>query len=267
LCARETDTNFRKDRQHHLSVSQILKVFDKEKIKQLDKMFMCGNYGDPAAGKYTLDIYREFRKLNSNMVLGMNTNGGIQSTIWWHELGTIFNQPQDYVVFSIDGLESTNHVYRKNIAWSKVMQNAQAFIAAGGSAHWDMLVYRHNQHQVDECEQLARDMGFTWFRAKVSRRGFTDRLEQPIGWQLPHVKGKEVNCHALNEQSVYIDAQGRESPCCWLGARQQDFVTDFTEVRNSWTSIQPNIVCMDTCGTSNIDTSFSKQWQREVELC
>ena len=267
LCARETDKNFRKDLQHHLSMSQIIKVFDQEKIQQLDKMFMCGNYGDPAAGKHTLDIGREFRKHNSNIVLGMNTNGGIQTTFWWHELGTIFNQAQDYVVFSIDGLEDTNRVYRKNVSWPKVMQNAQAFIAAGGSAHWDMLVYRHNQHQVEACEQLARDMGFTWFRAKVSRRGFTDRLEQPIGWQLPHVQGTEVNCHALNEQSTYIDAQGRENPCCWLGSRQQDFVTNFEEVKNSWTSIQPNIVCMSTCGTTSIETSFSQQWQREIELC
>jgi len=267
LCARETDQNFRKDLQHHLSMSQIIKVFGQEKIQQLDKMFMCGVYGDPAAGKYTLDIYREFRKLNPNIVLGMNSNGSIQSTIWWHELGTMFNQSQDYVVFSIDGLESTNHVYRKNVSWTKLMQNAQAFIAAGGSAHWDMLVYRHNQHQVDECEQLARDMGFTWFRAKVSRRGFTDNLEQPIGWQLPNVQGTKINCHALNEQSTYIDAQGRESPCCWLGSRQKDFVTDFEEVKNSWTSIQPNIVCMDACGTTDIETSFSKQWQRAVELC
>ena len=110
------------------------------------------------------------------------------------------------------------------------MQNAQAFIEAGGSAHWDMLVYRHNQHQVDECEQLARDMGFKWFRAKVSRRGFTDRLEAPVGWQFPQVVATAVDCHALREQSAYIDAQGNLSPCCWLGARQQDFVTDFDSV-------------------------------------
>ena len=266
LCARETDTKFHKDRQHHLDMHKITQVFDADRIKQLDKMFMCGNYGDPSAGKHTLDLYREFRKLNKNIVLGMNTNGGIQSTLWWFELGRILNQSQDYVVFSIDGLESTNHVYRKNVAWSKVMQNVNAFIEAGGSAHWDMLVYKHNQDQVDECEQLARNMGFKWFRAKVSKRGFTDRLESPIGWKLPQVQGTKVNCHAINEQSVYIDAQGRMSPCCWLGARQQDFVTDFEEVQHSWNSLQPNIVCLDTCGTTNIDTSFTNQWQREVQL-
>jgi hypothetical protein len=267
LCAREIDTDFRKDQQHHLTVNQILKVFDQGKIKQLDKMFMCGNYGDPAAGKHTLNIYQEFRKLNSNIVLGMNTNGALQNTLWWHELARIFNQSQDFVVFSIDGLEDTNSVYRRNVTWSKLMQNAQAFIEAGGSAHWDMLVYRHNQHQVDECEQLAQSLGFKWFRAKVSKRGFTDSLEQPIGWQLPNVQATKVRCHALNEQSVYIDAQGNLGPCCWLGARQKDFVTDFETVQTSWTSLQPNIVCLDTCGIKTTGTSFSNQWQRETQLC
>ena len=266
LCARETDTNFKKDRQHHLDMSQILRVFDQGKIKQLDKMFMCGNYGDPAAGKHTLDIYQEFRRINPGVVLGMNTNGGIQTTFWWYELAKIMNQSQDYVVFSIDGLESTNATYRQNVIWNKVMSNARSFIEAGGSAQWDMLVYQHNQHEVDECEQLARDMGFKWFRAKVSKRGFTDKLKFPTGWNPPQLQSAQVRCHALSEQSTYIDAQGRESPCCWLGSRQQDFVTDFESVQTSWNSVQPNIVCLDTCGTTAGSTRFTDQWQRETEL-
>lgn len=267
LCARETDAAFNKRQQHHLDMRKLLQVFDTDQIKQLDKMFMCGNYGDPAAGRHTLDIYQAFRKINPDIVLGMNSNGGLQNTLWWHELGRTFNQPRDYVVFSIDGLEDTNSTYRVNVDWKKLINNATAYIQAGGSAHWDMLVYRHNQHQVDECEQLARDIGFTWFRAKVSKRKFTNRLEQPVGWQLPTVQGTRVNCHALNEQSIYIDAQGRTSPCCWLGSTQKDFVSDFDTVQSSWTSIQPNITCINTCGTKNVDTSFSNQWQRETQLC
>jgi hypothetical protein len=266
LCARETDVEFDKTQQHHLDMHKILQVFDADRINALDKMFMCGSYGDPAAGKYTLDIYRQFRKINKNIVLGMNTNGALQNTLWWHELGTIFNQPQDYVVFSIDGLEDTNPVYRKNVSWSKLMHNVEAFVAAGGSAHWDMLVYRHNQHQVDACEQLARDMGFQWFRAKVSKRGFSSTLEQPIGWLLPQVQSTTINCHALNELSTYIDAQGRESPCCWLGSRQSNFVTDFDSVRASWNTMQPYSTCVTICGTENTGTSFSNQWQRNIQL-
>jgi MoaA/NifB/PqqE/SkfB family radical SAM enzyme len=267
LCARETDADFDKQQRHHLDMWKIFQVFGADRIANLDKMFMCGNYGDPAAGRYTLSIYRQFRKLNPNIVLGMNTNGALRIPLWWQELAKIFSQPRDYVVFSIDGLADTNTVYRKNADWTKLIANAQAFIKAGGRAHWDMLVYKHNEHQVNQCERLARDLGFSWFRAKVSKRGFTDQLQQPIHWQLPSITGNKINCHALNEQSIYIDAQGRLSPCCWLGARQKDFVTDFDAVQQSWSDTQPNLVCSSTCGTANAVTNFAQQWRREVELC
>jgi MoaA/NifB/PqqE/SkfB family radical SAM enzyme len=261
LCARETDPDFRKDRQHHLTMDQILKVFDQEKIKQLDKMFMCGNYGDPAAGKHTLDIFREFRRINPDIVLGMNTNGGIQTTFWWYELAKILNQSHDYVVFSIDGSESTNATYRRNVIWNKLMSNARAFVEAGGSAHWDMLVYRHNQHEVDACEQLARGLGFTWFRAKVSKRGFTDTLQFPTGWQPIAFNPTAIDCHALREQSVYIDAQGNLVPCCWLGARQKEFVVDVDAIPTQ------DLICSKTCGSTESVTAFDQQWQREIALC
>lgn len=266
LCARETDAEFNKHQKHHLTPVQILQHISEEQIKQLDKMFMCGNYGDPAAGKYTLDIYQWIRQLNPNIVLGMNTNGALQTTFWWHAIGQLFNQSHDYVVFSIDGLEDTNSVYREGVKWSRLMANAEAFILAGGSAHWDMLVYQHNQHQVDECEQLARNMGFKWFRVKVSKRPFTVRLQAPRGYQLPQVTQGQIKCRALDEQSLYIDAQGRSSPCCWLGSRQSGFVEDFEKIQLSWaTAADPT--CVATCSSNNHGSSFSNQWQREVALC
>jgi hypothetical protein len=268
LCARETDTAFDKSRKHHLRIEHVQQHFNDKKIAKLNKMFMCGNYGDPAAGYYTMDIYNYFRKVNPKITLGMNTNGAVQSTFFWHALGQLFNQPNDYCVFSIDGLEDTNQVYRKNVDWKKLMSNAEAYIAAGGSAHWDMLVYKHNQHQVDACEQLARKMGFKWFRAKVSKRGFTDRLEFPIGWQEPAVKRGPIKCHAQAEKSMYIDAQGRLSACCWLGATQQNFVKDdLKTVSLSWRTDTPNTTCASACSTNKNKTVFEDQWQREIQLC
>ncbi len=260
LCARETDTNFRKDRQHHLSMSQILNVINEDKIRQLDKMFMCGNYGDPAAGKHTLDIFNRFRSINNNITLGMNTNGAIQSTFWWHGLAQLMTQPQDYVVFSIDGLADTNGVYRKNVNWDKLMANVESFVSAGGSAHWDMLVYRHNQHQVDKCEQMARDMGFSWFRAKVSKRPFTETLQFPTGWQPIQTQSTAINCYALREKSAFIDAKGNLVPCCWLGTRQQDFITDIDAIPTQ------DPICSAVCGQTSMGTAFDQQWQREIEL-
>lgn len=263
LCARETDPKFCKDQKHHLTIGHIQQHFNDNRIKSLDKVFMCGNYGDPAAGSHTSDIYKWFRQINPTITLGMNTNGAIQNTFWWNKIGRLFNQPRDYVVFSIDGLEDTNAVYRKGVAWPKLMQNAQAFIEAGGSAHWDMLIYQHNEHQVDECEQLARNMGFKWFRAKVSKRPLTDRLEWPRNYQAQTFDGA-IQCHAQQEKSAYIDAQGNLSPCCWIGATQIDFVrtdsvADFVTKKHA--------TCVKTCSTDQSATVFLNQWRKEIELC
>jgi hypothetical protein len=143
------------------------------------------------------------------------------------------------------------------------MFNTQAFIDAGGSAHWDMLVYKHNEHQVDACEQLARDMGFKWFRAKVSKRPYINGLEFPVGWQNPVQESGDIQCIAIKDQSVYIDAQGRASPCCWLGSTQTDFIT-LEQAQATWAS-NPHPTCRATC--SGVNNSFTNQWQREVELC
>lgn len=267
LCARETDAEFNKRQQHHLTVDQIKQHFSEDAIRELDKMFMCGNYGDPAAGRHTLEIFRYFRSVNPKIVLGMNTNGAVQNISWWSELAGILNQPRDYVVFSIDGLKDTNHIYRKNVVWSRLMDNVETFIAAEGRAQWDMLVYKHNEHQVDACEQLARDMRFTWFRAKVSKRPLAGALEYPVAWDRLQYSPGLIDCHALKESSVYIDAQGRISPCCWLGARQSNFVRNIEEVSVTWNTSEPDLTCLTTCTAQENVTNFESQWRREVELC
>lgn len=267
LCARETDTQFDKNTHHHLTIDQIKTHIDDTGICNLDKMFMCGNYGDPAAGLHTLEIYQYFRKINPKITLGMNSNGALKTPQWWQQLASILSTQTDYVVFSVDGLEDTNHLYRRNCSWQKLMENAQSFIDAGGSAHWDMLVYQHNQHQVDLCKTLAKKMGFKWFRAKVSKRPFINGLEFPIGWTNNHKQTGNIDCHALEEKSTYIDAQGRASPCCWLGNRQKDFVNDFSTVQTSWHSNQPNLVCVNACGTQpQHRTNFKQQWQINTKL-
>lgn len=261
-CSRETDSTFDKNNLHHLTVEQIQSIISDDSIKQLDKMFMCGDYGDPAAGKHTLEIYRYFRKLNPSITLGMNTNGGLRNISWWTELGQLLNTQKDYAVFSIDGLVDTNHIYRIGVNWEKLLENAKAFINAGGQAHWDMLVFEHNKHQVNEAKEFAQQLGFKWFRTKVSRRPLIDNLQYPVIWTEKNAVNKNISCSALKEQSVYIDAQGRIYPCCWLADTELD-ITKFNFVKESWTSNRPVKICNDICGHNNL---FTNQWQTEIEF-
>lgn len=262
-CARETDPTFNKDVLNQLSLREFQAAVPERVIYRLDKLFMCGNYGDPAANGATNSIFSYVRDVNDSIVLGMNTNGGLQGRYWWADLANILYKPRDYVVFSIDGLEDTNHIYRRNVSWDRVIHNAETFIAAGGNAHWDMLVFKHNEHQVDACEQLARDIGFKWFRAKVSKREFLGGTEHPVNWMRPVAQGA-IRCQALANKGLFLDAKGRVSPCCWLG--EADPTADFNAVQASWATDAPHKTCAEMCSTINDVTNFASQWQRNIEL-
>lgn len=280
-CDRENPALYTKDNQSELLLEDIKRIVPTDFIKQLDKMFMCGNFGEPAAAKESLEIFQYFKEVNPNITLGLNTNGGVKNPRWWTELAKTFNGVFDYVVFSLDGLEDLNHVYRKNVNWNRVMDNASAYINAGGSAHWDMLVYRHNQHQVNEAQDLAKQMGFTWFRAKVSKRFEAipiAYLNPPEGWQLPNVENPdEILCHALEEGSIFLAATGEYLPCCFMGSRlfNRDYEVDRALKSPDWQAVidswqhKPLSVCTENCGitkSSSTGSSFENQWKREVQL-
>lgn len=156
-----------------LTLEDAVAMFTPEFVAQLDRMYMCGNYGDPIAARDTLEIFRYFRQNNPNMNLSLHTNGSAKAADWWAELARTLGK-KGYVVFSIDGLEDTNHLYRQNTIFSKIMTNAQAFIDAGGRARWDYIVFAHNEHQVEEAEALANKMGFEKFQYKKSARFFSN---------------------------------------------------------------------------------------------
>jgi len=242
-----------------LPLDTIKQVLSIDFVKQLDKMFMCGVYGEPAAHQNAIEIYDWFRECNPNITLGMNTNGSLRSTDFWNNLGIRLNHEQDFCVFSIDGLQDTNHLYRRNTNFNKIMDNASQFIAAGGRAHWDMLVFKHNEHQVDECMQLAKDMGFVVFRAKVSKRFINKPI---VGLDPPEIYNPEhhfgnINCHALNDNSIYMNYRGELLPCCWL-ADEKYKIEDFNDIIGTWT---PS--CAANCSAANNRSNFGRQWYRE----
>lgn len=265
LCARETDPDFNPDVMHHLSVPRLIDLFDESWLASLQKVYLCGNYGDPAAGKYTLDILKYFKSLNPEIITGINTNGSLRDPDWWAQLAQIQNQPQDYVVFSIDGLSDTNHIYRVNTVWDKIMENSQAFIQHGGSAQWDMLVYRHNEHQVDQCQEMAKTLGFKWFRAKVSKRPLASGLERPVQWIQPTKSSGVIVCQSKQENSLYVDCRGVVYPCCWQ-AYSGNTIDQYHTLEVSWNTI-PDVTCDRICRSSDGNHNiFKDQWQRSVEF-
>lgn len=157
---------------HELDLDDIKRILPESFIKQLSHIYMCGNYGDPIVAKDTLEVLTYFREVNPTIKLSMNTNASARTEEYWTELANIL-KVNGHVIFSIDGLEDTNHIYRRNTNWEKIMSNVKAYINAGGNAHWEYIVFEHNEHQVETARELSNTLGFKHFQVKKTARFFS----------------------------------------------------------------------------------------------
>ncbi len=153
-----------------LGLADIKQIFPPDLVARLESVFACGNYGDAIMARDTLEIFDYFRSCNDSMDLTLHTNGSARRAEWWAALAKVISKGRGSVIWGIDGLADTNHIYRRNTKWSVIERNARAFITAGGKAHWMFIVFRHNEHQVEAARQLAMDMGFASFRVKKTKR-------------------------------------------------------------------------------------------------
>lgn len=141
-----------------ISLKEFKKWFPPEILRDMSRIMYSGTHGDPMMAKDGMAIFKYVSEANPKIWQLPHSNGGLRKPKWWAELGTISNLR---MTFSIDGLEDTNHIYRRNVKWDLLMSNAKAFIDAGGRALWEFLVFRHNEHQLEESEALAKQLGFT----------------------------------------------------------------------------------------------------------
>ncbi len=241
-----------------LSLADIKTILLPDFIRQLKRIYACGNYGDPIVAQDCIEVFRYLRENGPDLNLCLHTNGSARRPDWWRELATIMKQGPHYLRFGIDGLEDTNHIYRRGADWQTVMHSAETFIAAGGHAEWDFLVFKHNEHQVESARRLAQEMGFKEFFVRKTGRFLgsgeletSDRfdvrdkqgrfeywLEQPTnpeylnpafsnlelvrqryGEYHSYLDQVDISCKvARPKRKIYLSAQGYVLPCCWLGA-------------------------------------------------
>ncbi len=255
-----------------LKIDDIKRIFKPTLIKQLQAMQLCGNHGDPIIAEHTLEVLQYFREHNKDMWLSMNTNAGAREEEWWKSLAETIGRNGN-VIFSVDGLEDTNHLYRQNVQWSKVRRAMKSFIEAGGRARWDFLVFDFNEHQVDEARKLSEEWGFEKFIVKKSSRFITghvtkkkdqhqainrkgqnttlikepkskenknevysamDKLVEKYGSMENYYEVSEISCRVKPTGSIYLSAEGLVLPCCWTAGRMYKWWHKDPKVEQVW---------------------------------
>jgi MoaA/NifB/PqqE/SkfB family radical SAM enzyme len=146
-----------------LSLADIKQMIPVELIAQITNITFCGNIGDPGMTTELLQILEYFREHSPNIQLRVSTNGGMRNAEFWTAMGNFFKINQtgySGVVFGVDGLEDTNHIYRRGVIWEKLIRNMRAYSATGATARWEWLLFDHNKHQIEEAQKLAKELKF-----------------------------------------------------------------------------------------------------------
>jgi MoaA/NifB/PqqE/SkfB family radical SAM enzyme len=258
-----------------LTLADIKKIFDPSFIAQLNSLQICGNHGDPIIARDLLEIVQYFRENNGRVFISINTNAGARPAEWWSQLAKVLGN-EGRVIFSVDGLEDTNHLYRQNVSWPNVELAMHSFIKAGGRARWDFLVFAHNEHQIAQAEELSKLWGFEKFILKKSARFITSHslerksehqsvnrqgerthlIKEPVNDILKNqalqTHGKiesqygsidnfydqaEISCKVQKEKSIYVSAEGLVLPCCWTAGRMYKWWHANPNVEQVWTFI------------------------------
>lgn len=225
------------------TVQDFKHILNEEVLHQVDGFYFCGNFGDPIINNDLLEMCKYSTSVNPNLYIRIHTNGSARTTDWWTQLAASLPAAHN-VIFAIDGLEDTHSLYRIGTDYNKVIENAQAFINAGGTAEWAFIKFKHNEHQLEEAERRAKELGFARFTYKDSARFVATEkfevldkqgdisyyLEPPTGSKInlitqdiidnyqDIVDASEIDCYVVQTKEVYIDAYKKVMPCCFLSS-------------------------------------------------
>jgi len=240
-CVRTDNSSFNKKKyvipdKQYISFETFKKIITAPEFSTVKELQFCGTIDDPLMHPELLEFLNFASTVNSYNIV-IHTNASLRNIDYWKKLAQVLKKHKSHTVkFSIDGLEDTNHLYRQNTSWSKIMENAKFFIAEGGQAAWQYLIFPWNEHQLDQAKKLSVEMGFYQFvtrhdRSIATKRGLeaiqkikienikkiTKRSSvESINSELSDSVADEITCYNQTKKMYFISYDSRLWPCCFL---------------------------------------------------
>jgi sulfatase maturation enzyme AslB (radical SAM superfamily) len=230
-------------------------------FNQLEVIDFCGTYGDAIAAR-NIEVLIVIAKQHAKKII-VRTNGSLRSISWWAQFATMLKDHDHEVWFCLDGLADTHAMYRQGTDFDKIIDNAQAFMSQGGTAVWQFIPWVHNEHQIKDCIRMSQQLGFSRFEfvkdvrtPAVSKNYQTGAVIDLLPWSensklSKYTRSKTVveaqDCRHLTQPSVYLNANGKLSTCCFMNTSVcADTVDALPDIKEELAT--PRRVCLHYCG-------------------
>ena len=145
---------------HHMSFDTWQSITTEDNLSNISTLAFDGNFGDASMHPKIIEMLDYLSTIKNNLFIKISSNGGARNTEFWKQLAVVLKKFKHHdMQFAIDGLEDTNHIYRRNVNWDKLIDNVKAFNNAGGISTWRAIVFDHNKHQINQMSNFANYLG------------------------------------------------------------------------------------------------------------
>jgi len=285
--------------------------------EHVEKITFCGDDGDPIYAHDLVPVI-DYIKSVKPVEIVVVTNGSHKKSEWWTELGSVLTEQDTvhFSVDGYDN--ASNNLYRVNSDFVSIMLGIETLRATSKCRLvWAAIAFKFNENQIDYMRSLAVKLGMDAFQLTRSTKfgsvypsyGVDDPLQPSVKYvssshrferdiavlsprglnntvRLTNIKlykaveetnGVKPLCE-IGNKGLYIDAQGRLFPCCWVANRYShnsewkdiankfdlnhrtlsDAVTD-----NFWATTFQTFEwqeCQTKCAATRVDEKYATEW-------
>lgn len=207
---------------HDLNLDEF-KRFIQPIIDQIEIFEFKGTMGDPIFHPNFIEWIKWCKSLGKKVFIHTNGQAGKS---FWKRLALLVDK-NDKIVLGIDGLKDDFMTYRINAKWKNIEACAQV-IAEKTRLVWQYIIFKYNQHEIDQARRLSEAMGFDEFLAFDSKRWPTDQ-----GW----IKDDNESSNkeyvfkpdCLEKPMHIVTSDGYYMPCCMLLDHRWRYKTPFAQ--------------------------------------
>jgi len=286
-------------------------------LNHVEKITFCGDDGDPIYAHDLIPVIQYIKSVKPVEIV-IITNGSHKKAEWWQELGVVLTEQDTvhFSIDGYDN--ASNNLYRVNSDFVSIIQGIETLrLVSKCRLVWAAIAFKFNEDHVDYMQSLAVKLGMDAFQltkstkfgsvyssygvndplepskkfvseshrferdvATISQRGLNNTVSSTnirLYKAVEETNGVKPLCE-IGNKGLYIDAQGKLFPCCWVANRyshnlawqqlSEKFNLHNRTVSDAvadtfWTTTFRTFEwqeCQTKCATTRVDKKYATEW-------